>query len=182
MDEILNAYEGLFSLLNMYERFSVPKQPDETITDWIQREALGRYLKNHVEVTALFLNAHQAIEINNCYLNTPYYILPTGMDPGGYRVSKLVDKATGTFFDIRVHPYLPKGEMLLMSEKLSDDLKFLYNYSAEVPAPVTMGVVKDYMETSYLDPVTVQHVTTMSFTSVLRLHLPEYVSWMRVPQ
>ena len=90
----------------------------------------------------LLMNSQESMTITNSLANTPFFIQPQGQQNetmGGYRVSRFINKVTGTFVDLRVHPTLPQGTVLALGFQMpawfpgSDisnvwEFNYLYDY------------------------------------------------------
>lgn len=92
----------------------------------------------------LLMNSQESMTITNSLANTPFFIQPQGQQNetlGGYRVSRFINKVTGTFVDLRVHPTMPQGTIFALSFQMpawfpgSDisnvwEFNYLYDYLA----------------------------------------------------
>ena len=90
----------------------------------------------------LLMNSQESMTITNSLANTPFFIQPQGQQNetlGGYRVSRFINKVTGTFVDLRVHPTLPQGTIFALGFQMpawfpgSDisnvwEFNYLYDY------------------------------------------------------
>jgi hypothetical protein len=63
---------------------------------------------------------------------------------GNYRVSKLANGVTGTIVDVRVHPTLPQGMMLALTNQMP-----AWYPASDIPSVWSFELPFDYLELDY---------------------------------
>ena len=95
----------------------------------------------------LLVNAQESMTITNSLANTPFFIQPQGMQNetlGGYRISRFINKVTGTFVDVRVHPTLPQGTILAFSFQMPS-----WYPGSDISNVMAFAYLYDYLSLEY---------------------------------
>jgi hypothetical protein len=95
----------------------------------------------------VLVNSYESIQLSNSLGNVPFFVQPNGSQQefvGGYRVSRFINKVTGSIVDLRVHPTLPQGVMLFLSDAMPP-----WYPGSDIPSVWSMEMSYDYLELDY---------------------------------
>jgi hypothetical protein len=97
----------------------------------------------------LLVNAFESMSITTGTLGagTPYYVTPGGSQNGAtanLRVSRLINKVTGTEIEIITHPRIPQGNMLALSMRLPS-----WYPGSDISAVFEFNTPVDYQQLAY---------------------------------
>jgi|GEM_PF-2310680 len=95
----------------------------------------------------ILINQAEALVINRSLASTPFFVQPEGSPNqavGNFRVSRLTNGVTGTLCDVRVHPTLPQGVMVMLSSKMPN-----WYPGSDIPSVWSSEWVYDYLELDY---------------------------------
>lgn len=95
----------------------------------------------------ILINQAESLVINRSLASTPFFVQPEGSPNqavGNYRVSRLTNGVTGTLVDVRVHPTLPQGVMVMLSSKMPN-----WYPGSDIPSVWSSEWVYDYLELDY---------------------------------
>lgn len=144
------AYNGILPYLasggsNAYTKRTKAKLSDTDIPDALQ----GMWDDHRADPDVTYVQSGEARRITSQTLgasNTPYFLQVDSQNgaTANYRVARLVNPVTGKNVRVDVHPYMPKGTVLILSEKLPS-----WYPGSGVGAPFAMDLVQDYIQIDY---------------------------------
>ena len=156
-----NDFDGLMTQTNA-NGLVVPRLNGPLTLDAITKNVfLPGWLQYKSDVDEAWVHAIESIAITDLTLGAsgnPYRINVGEGDvgvAGGYRVDRLVNKVTGKFVAVTVHPYMEQGNILFLSYGLPFP-------NSEVPNVWEMRMVQDYMQIDW--PVIQMSYDTSTFT------------------
>lgn len=170
LDSSPMAYYGLFAQLLWLKDAVFTANDPQNLSKAIVAMALEMAEKNGAPPTLCLVNVEQAKRITR-----------ETVGDGPMRVSRLELPNYDEMIEIVSHPFLPDGEVLLLTPTIPDPIaKRLkeQGHQGLIPAPWSLAVAQDYTETDYRPTGPDSHFE-ISLHAAFRLHCPFLVGWIR---
>lgn len=147
----------------------------QSVSDSIRLVAGTMEGRNGALPEICFLNPAQAVQIAH---ETLADAQPYGAEESEIRVTKLGFPNRDETIELRVHPTLPEGNLLLLSRTIPEKLQIEINDAGlqeGIPAPWSLGLFHDYLEREIETGL-----REIRVCGALRVHLPQLFGIIRM--